>query len=95
MASSIERHYGHRNLHATSVHPGVILDTELPRHQTNDSLDKDFNMEAMCELLGGLLRSGRRRMGWIGFQESMSVSTGYIHGMGNGTGWGIRGEWFW
>ncbi|PIA92796.1 Short-chain dehydrogenase TIC 32, chloroplastic [Cercospora beticola] len=51
MASSIERHYGHKNLHATSVHPGVILDTELPRHQTNDSLDSDFNMEELLPLM--------------------------------------------
>ncbi|KAI5366335.1 Putative short-chain dehydrogenase/reductase SDR, NAD(P)-binding domain superfamily [Septoria linicola] len=51
MASSIERHYGHQNLHASSVHPGVILDTDLPRYQTNDSLDGDFNLEEMRPLM--------------------------------------------
>ncbi|KAF2217586.1 hypothetical protein CERZMDRAFT_104245 [Cercospora zeae-maydis SCOH1-5] len=51
MASSIERHFGHRKLHALSVHPGVILDTDLPRHQTNDSLDSDFNMEELLPLM--------------------------------------------
>ncbi|KAM3420162.1 hypothetical protein BST61_g3460 [Cercospora zeina] len=51
MASSIERHFGHRRLHAYSVHPGVILDTDLPRYQTNDSLDSDFNMEELLPLM--------------------------------------------
>ena len=51
MASSIERKYGHLHLHASSVHPGVILDTDLPRHQTNESLDSDFNMAELLPLM--------------------------------------------
>lgn len=50
MAASIERHYGSLNLHATSVHPGVILETELPRHQTADSMDADFDLEGLLRL---------------------------------------------
>lgn len=44
LANSIEKHYGSKGLHAVSVHPGVIIDTELPRHMD----------EADFALLGGL-----------------------------------------
>ncbi|KAH7112925.1 hypothetical protein B0J11DRAFT_542305 [Dendryphion nanum] len=37
MANSIERHYGSRNLHATSLHPGGIADSGLTAH-----IDKDI-----------------------------------------------------
>jgi NAD(P)-dependent dehydrogenase (short-subunit alcohol dehydrogenase family) len=32
LATEIERRYGHRGLHATAVHPGGILATDLARH---------------------------------------------------------------
>lgn len=38
MANSIDRLYGSQGLHAVSVHPGVIFDTELIRHTTDDIL---------------------------------------------------------
>ncbi|KAI5208983.1 putative short-chain dehydrogenase/reductase [Aureobasidium subglaciale] len=38
MANSIDRLYGSQGLHAVSVHPGVIFDTELMRHTTDDTL---------------------------------------------------------
>lgn len=41
MANSIDRLYGSQGLHAVSVHPGVIIDTELLRHSTKDAFD-DF-----------------------------------------------------
>lgn len=37
MANEIERRYGHRGLHATSVHPGGIM-TELARHISPEAL---------------------------------------------------------
>jgi len=33
MANSIERHYGSKGLHATSVHPGGIFGTQLIRYR--------------------------------------------------------------
>ncbi|KAI5212549.1 hypothetical protein AUEXF2481DRAFT_40497 [Aureobasidium subglaciale EXF-2481] len=38
MANSIDRLYGSQGLHAISVHPGVIFDTELMRHTNDDTL---------------------------------------------------------
>lgn len=39
MANHIDRHYGPRNLRAVSVHPGVILSTELCRHVPPQGLE--------------------------------------------------------
>jgi len=36
MAHSIETHYGDKGLHGLSLHPGVILDTDLVRHLTRE-----------------------------------------------------------
>jgi len=38
MANSIERHYGSKGLHATSVHPGGILGTGLGRHMDESTV---------------------------------------------------------
>ncbi|PSN59109.1 NAD(P)-binding protein [Corynespora cassiicola Philippines] len=38
LANAIERHFGHEHLHATSVHPGVMMDTGLAHHFTPDDL---------------------------------------------------------
>lgn len=38
MANSIERHYGSQGLHAFSLHPGVIMETELARHMTPEDM---------------------------------------------------------
>jgi NAD(P)-dependent dehydrogenase (short-subunit alcohol dehydrogenase family) len=43
-ANEIERRYGPKGLHAWSVHPGVIMDTELSRHQLEASSEQ---MESM------------------------------------------------
>lgn len=40
MANSIDRLHGSQGLHAVSVHPGVIIDTELLRHSTKDAFDE-------------------------------------------------------
>ncbi|KAG9749416.1 short-chain dehydrogenase/reductase-like protein, partial [Aureobasidium melanogenum] len=40
MANSIDRLYGSQGLHAVSVHPGVIIDTELLRYSTKDAFDE-------------------------------------------------------
>lgn len=37
MANELERRYGNRGLHATSVHPGGIM-TELARHMSSDAV---------------------------------------------------------
>lgn len=50
MASSIERHYAARNLHATSVHPGAIWDTDIKRHQSVELIDSTFDMSLMKPL---------------------------------------------
>lgn len=63
MASSIERHYGSKNLHATSVRPGVIFGSEIARHQTADSIDGDFDMKAM-EPLRKSLSQGAATQVW-------------------------------
>lgn len=39
MASSIDRHYSHRNLRGLSLHPGGIM-TELSRHMDQTDYDK-------------------------------------------------------
>ena len=36
MANSIDRHYGSQNLRGLSVHPGLILTTELARHTSDE-----------------------------------------------------------
>lgn len=33
------------------MHPGVILNTDLPRRQTSESLDSNFNLEQMMPLM--------------------------------------------
>lgn len=38
-ANAIERHFGHRNLHATSVHPGLILTSGLGVHLSPEQRD--------------------------------------------------------
>jgi NAD(P)-dependent dehydrogenase (short-subunit alcohol dehydrogenase family) len=43
-ANELDRRYGPQGLHGLSVHPGVIMDTELSRHQTGTSNE---TMEAM------------------------------------------------
>jgi NAD(P)-dependent dehydrogenase (short-subunit alcohol dehydrogenase family) len=40
MANSIDRHYGSQNLRGLSVHPGLILTTELARHVSDE--EKQF-----------------------------------------------------
>ncbi|KAK4498969.1 hypothetical protein PRZ48_009480 [Zasmidium cellare] len=51
MASSIERHYSHKNLHATSVHPGAIWDTDIKRHQSLELVDSTFDMSKLKPLI--------------------------------------------
>lgn len=50
MASSIERHYGNSNLHATSAHPGAIWDTDIKRHQSEELVDSTFDMSKLKPL---------------------------------------------
>lgn len=50
-ASSIERHYGHKHLHATAAHPGAIWDTDLKRHQSVELVDSKFDMGEMKPLM--------------------------------------------
>jgi NAD(P)-dependent dehydrogenase (short-subunit alcohol dehydrogenase family) len=40
MANSIDRHYGSQNLRGLSVHPGLIITTELARHMSDE--EKQF-----------------------------------------------------
>jgi NAD(P)-dependent dehydrogenase (short-subunit alcohol dehydrogenase family) len=40
MANSIDRHYGSQNLRGLSVHPGLIVTTELARHMSDE--EKQF-----------------------------------------------------
>lgn len=51
MASSIERHFGRKNLHATSVHPGGIYETGIARYQTEESIGDDFDWDSLRTLL--------------------------------------------
>jgi NAD(P)-dependent dehydrogenase (short-subunit alcohol dehydrogenase family) len=48
-ANAIERHYGARNLHATSLHPGIILEgSGLAKHITKEDMEAmDFDADAM------------------------------------------------
>ncbi|OAK99144.1 NAD(P)-binding protein [Phaeosphaeriaceae sp. SRC1lsM3a] len=46
-ANSIERHYGHEHLHATSVHPGGIQDTGLDKYLTNETKKAMFSDPGM------------------------------------------------
>ncbi|CAK3769813.1 Hypothetical predicted protein [Lecanosticta acicola] len=48
MASSIERHYGNQNLHALSLHPGVIK-TDLSRHLVPEDL-QGMNLDQIRHL---------------------------------------------
>jgi len=43
-ANELDRRYGSQGLHGLSLHPGVIMNTELSRHQLNESSEM---MEAM------------------------------------------------
>jgi NAD(P)-dependent dehydrogenase (short-subunit alcohol dehydrogenase family) len=45
-ANELDRRYGPQGLHGLSVHPGVIMDTELSRHQigtSNETMDSMLN----------------------------------------------------
>ncbi|GAB7355159.1 hypothetical protein MBLNU459_g5728t1 [Dothideomycetes sp. NU459] len=46
MANAIDRHYGSRGLHAVSLHPGVIFDTELTRHLQPSDFDRLGGLDA-------------------------------------------------
>jgi NAD(P)-dependent dehydrogenase (short-subunit alcohol dehydrogenase family) len=45
MANSVDRLYGSKGLHAVSLHPGVIFDTELCRYTTGDNMAELGGME--------------------------------------------------
>jgi hypothetical protein len=45
MANSIDRHYGLSGLRAVSVHPGLILTTQLGRHMPPEQLAKFATLE--------------------------------------------------
>lgn len=53
MANEIERRYGSRGLHAWSVHPGVIFETAMCRHQEGEA---DGLLERLTQVDEGILR---------------------------------------
>jgi NAD(P)-dependent dehydrogenase (short-subunit alcohol dehydrogenase family) len=51
--NELDRRYGPQGLHGLSVHPGVIMDTELSRHQTgtsNETMDAMLNDERFAKV---------------------------------------------
>ncbi|KAE9376397.1 NAD(P)-binding protein [Stipitochalara longipes BDJ] len=50
MANELERRYGHKGLHATSLHPGAIF-TNLPRHLGPEFVDGIMGNESVVRVL--------------------------------------------
>jgi NAD(P)-dependent dehydrogenase (short-subunit alcohol dehydrogenase family) len=57
-ANELERRYGSRGLHGLSVHPGMVMDTELSRHQvgvsneTTDAMLSDTRLTTIQKSVG-------------------------------------------
>ena len=76
MASSIERHYGHLGLRALSVHPGVILETDLPRHQTMETVDQDFDMATLIPIAKNIPQGAASQV-WAATAKHFNDGAGY------------------
>lgn len=50
MANELDRRYGHKGLHATSLHPGGI-DTKLSRHMSREFVEQIINDEKISKTL--------------------------------------------
>ena len=76
-ASSIERHYGARGLHALSVHPGLVLDTELTRDMPADELAELQGNAAMMQHMVKTPAQGASTTVWAAVSPDLEGKGGW------------------
>ena len=76
MANSIERHYGSQGLHGLSLHPGVIMATELSRHLTPEMLASFASEDGYWEKYGKSVEQGAATTAWAAVEPKLEGKGG-------------------
>lgn len=98
MANEIERRFGRQGLHGLSVHPGIIMETSLVRHMTDDSKKFEAQMSESMPGFGGIVKNtsqGAASIVWGAVAGGLEGIGGvYLEDCGIGEPMKKGAEWF-